>query len=87
MRKEIVNELDIVRDEGNGDSFAEPSVALSAGPSVHPSVSPSFPPMSTTFDSEQAFTQLLSFTKSIDAHVVNRLDVLEAQNWKLLYHQ
>ncbi|EOY21611.1 Uncharacterized protein TCM_013537 [Theobroma cacao] len=66
VRKEIVNELDIVEDEVRDDTFAELSVAPNTAPNaaarVHPSVGPNFPPMSTTFDFEEVIPSSLSFT-------------------------
>ncbi|EOY00848.1 Uncharacterized protein TCM_010774 [Theobroma cacao] len=76
--KETVNEPDIVGDVGNEDTHAEPSVAPSVSLSVSPSVASSYPSMSTAFDSEQAFSRLLSYMESMDVCVVNRLDALEA---------
>ncbi|EOY00158.1 Uncharacterized protein TCM_009788 [Theobroma cacao] len=77
VHKKTINELDKVRDEGNEDTNAEPSVALSADPSVNPNVTLSCPPMSIAFDSEKAFTQLLSYMESMDARVVTKLDIFE----------
>ncbi|EOY03325.1 Uncharacterized protein TCM_018238 [Theobroma cacao] len=91
VRKETVNDPKFVGDEDCEDTFLEPSVTpsatLSAGPSSHPSVGHSYPPMSTSFDNEQAYSRLLSFMESMDARVVHKLDALEAQNQELLHHQ
>ncbi|EOY03315.1 Uncharacterized protein TCM_018195 [Theobroma cacao] len=91
VRKETVNDPKFVGDEDCEDTFLKPSVTpsatLSAGPSSHPTVGHSYPPMSTSFDNEQAYSRLLSFMESMDARVVHKLDALEAQNQELLHHQ
>lgn len=81
VHKETIHELEIVGDEENDDTYAKPSASLS----MNLSATLSYPPMSTTFDSEQAFTPLLSYMESMDARMVSRFDVLKAQNYDLLH--
>ncbi|EOX94444.1 Uncharacterized protein TCM_004026 [Theobroma cacao] len=77
--KETINDLEFVGNEDREDTFAKLDVAFSTNSSTHLSVSPSYPSMSTAFDNEQTYSQLLSFMESMDTPVVHWLDALEAR--------
>ncbi|EOY31742.1 Uncharacterized protein TCM_038859 [Theobroma cacao] len=82
VRKGVVDLL-VFDDEGlkGREGNEGESSAYLAGPST---VQPSAPPMSTTFDIEHAFTQLLSYMETMDSHLITSMDILEAQNHEIL---